>query len=58
MCVHRRVIFTCGHYMWQDLLLPCPTERAFDRGERFEACDIMWSHPYSTVKVETGCRRC
>lgn len=59
MCFHSRVVFSCGHHEWRDIISPCQVEREFDKGLRDEGCSEMWSHGFYTIRVtQQDCKGC
>src|SRR6266536_6073058 len=58
MCVHTRLVYTCGHFGWADELRPCNTQMAFLTGLWAVPCDMMHSHPLKTFKIQRECNRC
>lgn len=59
MCVHIRIIYTCGHYAWGGKdLLDCNVQKAWKQGIWSAECDTMTSHPLKTFKVTQLCTMC
>ncbi|KAK3395644.1 hypothetical protein B0T20DRAFT_359247 [Sordaria brevicollis] len=59
MCIHHRLIYrSCGHFTWLGTTKKCNTERGFEQGKTEEGCNLMWTHPLSTYRVDRCCDSC
>jgi hypothetical protein len=58
MCIHNRIVYTCGHFGWADEVRVCNVQEAFQSGCCSEECDTMHSHPLKTYKVQKLCKTC
>ncbi|KAK3495634.1 SNase-domain-containing protein [Neurospora crassa] len=59
MCIHHRLIYRkCGHFTWLGITKKCQSERNFDQGKIDEGCNVMWTHPLSTYRVDRCCESC
>ncbi|KAJ4414442.1 putative endonuclease lcl3 [Neurospora sp. IMI 360204] len=59
MCIHHRLIYRkCGHFTWLGITKKCQSERNFDQGKTDEGCNVMWTHPLSTYRVDRCCESC
>lgn len=59
MCIHHRLIYRkCGHFTWLGIAKKCQSERNFDQGKTDEGCNVMWTHPLSTYRVDRCCESC
>ena len=58
MCWNKRFLFSCGHYIWGDEVRACHIEKSFKNATSTAKCDIMFSTPYCSWKINEVCKKC
>jgi hypothetical protein len=58
MCIHKRIVFACNHFVFTQEVRPCEVEVAFLNGHLSASCDTMFAHPLHSVLVQKQCREC
>lgn len=58
MCYHKRIVYTCGHFGWADEVRPCDAQKGFLNGSQKSECEVMYSHPLQTIRVQANCKDC
>ncbi|KAK4189007.1 hypothetical protein QBC35DRAFT_381208 [Podospora australis] len=53
MCHHRRIIYgACNHFRWDPIAFQkCGVQREFEAGRKDKGCGEMWSHGFTTTKL-------